>query len=80
LNDHTVRIGAVKGRASVSMYLKRINDRHAARAEVNLEIPHPLDAFDHEAEMIEFAVASTSFDLGHFMYGNVVAARGKINV
>ena len=43
--------------------------------------PHPVDAFDDKAEMIELSFLSgPSEAIGNFMERQIVAAGGKINV
>ena len=81
LNHDPVRVGAVKGRAAVTMDLKRVNDRHALRLEFVLQLFDPLDGVDHEAQMIELLFRRARREvLRHFMERNIVAAGGKIHV
>ena len=68
LNDDTIRIGAIKRRAAVTMHLERLDYRDAVTDEFLLQLAHPVDALDNEAKMIELFFSSRSSEgIGNFM-------------
>jgi hypothetical protein len=63
------------------MNLEWMDKGDALAHEFLFQLPHPVDALDEEAEMIELSFLSgPSEAIGHFMERQIVAAGGKISV
>ena len=63
------------------MNLEWMDKGYALANEFPLQFPHPVDAFDDKAEMIELSFLGGPREaIGNFMERQIVAAGGKINV
>ncbi len=63
------------------MNLEWMDKGYALADEFPLQLPHPVDAFNDKAEMIELSFLSgPSEAIANFMERQIVTAGGKVNV